>query len=148
MTSREGKLFIQDCITECGLMGVVDDYFVYKYGNRNDIENYQHDEILTQLKEKDFSTKAKYVIKCFLHSNAYVVWPLVDGAGNRKLIVNKNHLLDLIRDSKSHPHSIYEVSIGTKGKAFMFIRDKTACTSFINKYIGIQAAEQEAPTHV
>ena len=148
MTAREGKQFIQDCLKKSGINDPVEDYFVYKYGNRSSAESYQHDQVLTNLTKEETERDVDYVIKCFLCFKIYVVWKLEDGIGSGKLIINKTHLIDLINSSAQTPHQIREVSLGTLGNACLFIRDEIACRSFIDQYILANTHQEEAPTHV
>ncbi len=148
MTKSEGKQFIQDCLRKCGSKESVDNYFVYKYGNRSNVESYQHDEIPTALTREDLKSNMLFVVKCFIHFNVYVVWRLADGVRNEKLIINKTHLTDLLNSKNYNPHIISEVSLGEMGKAWLFYRDELACKSFINQYILNKSHAKEAANNV
>ena len=55
MTTKEGKNFLRNCLLELEPTADIDSLICYKYANKERITYYQQDDIITKLREKDFT---------------------------------------------------------------------------------------------
>lgn len=136
MTVKEGKNFLRDCLLELNPTADIDSLICYKYSNRQDISNYQRDDITVNLREKDFETLergALFVVTCFIHAEMYVAWPQSIGRGNGKFIIYKRELVEINNSSNC---DFKAVLIGSAKDAHAYIfRGKQGILKFYRNII-------------
>jgi hypothetical protein len=130
MTKREGKDFLKDCMEKCGVKENFDNIFLYKTGNRKSADSYQSDEITAEVSDDERKRRWKYIVKCFIYLDIYVIWNREVGEGSGKYRVYKGQLSKL----SEQKDSIAEVSV-PNGHAYLFYKSEKLAKDFITKYV-------------
>lgn len=133
MTSTEGKAFLKNCLEQCNWEANID-IVHYKYGTNKTAEEYNNDEIRTDVDFKKVKSEVKYIVKCFIYMEIYIAWPVEIGRGNGKFIAYKKDLLSMETDREC---TYKKVKIGNKGEAYYF-RGEAGVKRFIQENLLVE----------
>ena len=117
MTIAEGKAFLQNCLEQCKSEANIDEFVYYKYGTNKKADEYNKDEIPTNVDLSKVVPEIKYIVKCFIHMEIYVAWPIEIGRGNGRFIAYKKDLLSMEID-RDCPYK--KAKIAKNGEAYYF----------------------------
>lgn len=134
MTTKEGKNLLRRCLAKIDSSLNIDTLLRYKCGTRKHAEDYQRDDIISNLTQADtdiLKTGVPFLVTCYIHMEIYVAWHNSVGFGNGKYVVYKRDLMAFESDTEC---DYKEIIIGKATDTTVYIfRNESGINKFFQK---------------
>lgn len=141
MSIKEGEDKLRTVLAKIAPTLELDTLLCYKYGNRQNADAYQRDEIFVNLKGKEreaMRSGVPFVVIYFIHMDIFAAWPSKVGLGSGKYNIHKGDLVEF----ENHPESEYKEVLIEKGKEKAYIvRNETGIEKFLRNALSLWRKE-------
>ena len=102
MSMKAGENALRTCLAKLDSSAKIDTLLCYKVGNKKCTADYQNNNavaVLTQKDSKQIRSGVPFVVKCFIHPEIYAGWHSAVGIGSGKYCIETSRLAEFEADT-------------------------------------------------
>lgn len=142
MSMKAGENALRTCLAKLDSSAKIDTLLCYKVGNKKCTADYQNNNavaVLTQKDSKQIRSGVPFVVKCFIHPEIYAGWHSAVGIGSGKYCIETSRLAEFEADTNCDYKAIVT---GNKevDKIYLFRRE-SGIKKFFENVVGLKKQE-------